>query len=52
VSLDRYRQSLTLLNPRSNEIEWFPKWLGAYAGDRQQKGESPQGTIFPSSGIW
>ena len=47
MSLDRYRQSLALLNLQSNEIEWFPKWLGAYAGDRQVKRQIAPGDDFP-----
>ncbi len=47
MSLDRYRQSLALLNLRSNEIEWFPKWLGAYAGDRQVKRRIAPGDDLP-----
>jgi hypothetical protein len=37
MSLDRYRQSLALLNLQPNEIKWFSRWLCAYAGDHQVK---------------
>ena len=37
MSLDRYRQSLAGMNLRPNEATWFPKWLAAYASDRQVK---------------
>ena len=47
MSLDRYRQSLALLNLRPNEIQWFPKWLGAYAGDHQVKRQIAPGDDIP-----
>ena len=37
MSLDRYRQSLAGMDLRPNEATWFPKWLAAYASDRQVK---------------
>ena len=47
MSLDRYRQSLVILNLRPNEIEWFPKWLEAYASNRLIKGRIATGGDIP-----
>ena len=47
MSLDRYRQSLAVMNLRPNENTWFPKWLAAYAGDRQVKSRIAPGGDIP-----
>ena len=58
MSVDRYRQSLAGMNLRPNEATWFPKWLAAYASDRQVKlrinpaGDVPVELTNNTTGIW
>ncbi len=47
MSLDNYRQSLAVMNLRPNELQWFPKWLGAYAEDKQVKPRIAPGGELP-----